>query len=77
WNGKLEPALRWTRELGMRTMVNLLAYKVPSASREALRAKWEEMDVEGIPDDRDLALFAAWAAANDIDLGVPTPKEFT
>jgi hypothetical protein len=76
WNDLLEPVLRWTRQHGMRTLVDLLAYKVPPHCRGAMNAKWREHGGSGDLDERDCTLWAAWAAANGVDLGVPTPRDF-
>lgn len=77
WTDLVEPALRWTREHGMRTVVNLLAYKAPSHSMTAMNGAWEARTGQRALDGRDCALWAAWAAGNGVDLGAPTPREFT
>jgi hypothetical protein len=76
WNDLLEPSLKWTKQHGMRTLVNLLAYKPPRHARTALNAAWQQHSGQGPLDDRDLALWAAWAAGNGIALGVPSPKDY-
>ena len=35
WATLLEPSLKWTREHGMRTLVNLIAYQVPGHAMAA------------------------------------------
>jgi hypothetical protein len=77
WTDLLEPSLRWTKEHGMRTLVNLLAYKVPAHSMAPLNEAWKAHRGKRRLRDRDTALWAAWAAGNGIDVGAPTPKDYT
>ena len=76
WNDLLEPSLRWTRAHGMRTLVNLLTYKVPPHSREAMNATWHEHTGRGPLDERDCALWASWASGHGVDPGGPSPRDF-
>ncbi len=83
WNDLLEPSLRWTREHGMRTLVNLIAYQVPSHSLAVMNRAWQD-HVEaasgrrpGKLSSRDCALWAGWAAGNGVDPGAPSPRDYT
>lgn len=75
WNDLMDPALRWTKEHGMRTLVNLIAYKPPSYCLEEMRGKWEEhwaafSGSRRRPralSQRDCALWASWADGNGVD----------
>jgi hypothetical protein len=76
WNDLLAPALRWTKEHGMRTLVNLLAYSPPAHSMAELNERWQEhWGTSSTLDTRDAALWAAWADGHGID--VPSPREYT
>jgi hypothetical protein len=81
WNDLLEPSLGWTKEHGMRTLVNLLAYSVPPGTiggmNEAWRDHWASHGRSRPRElgERDCALWAAWADGHGVDL--PSPREYT
>jgi len=77
WHDYVEPTLRWTKEHGMRTLVNLLAFKAPPrAHLHALNAAWRSFSGGVELDERDAALWSAWAAANGVPAGAPTQKDY-
>ncbi len=83
WNDLLEPSLMGTREHGMKTLVNLIAYHVPPYSLAGVNRAWQD-HVEAVSgrrpgklDSRDLALWAGWAAGNGVDLDAPSPRDYT
>ena len=77
WTEVLEPSLRWTKEHGMRTLVNLLTYKPRSESLEAMNTAWEaHSGSRRTLDARHSALWAAWAAKHGVDPGAPSPRDF-
>jgi len=77
WTDLLEPALKWTKRHEMRTLINLLAFKAPSDSMVRLNDRWKHHSGWFRLNERKAALWAAWATGQGIDLGVPSPKDFT
>jgi hypothetical protein len=77
WNDLLDPSLRWTKEHGMRTLINLLAYKVPSHSVADMNRAWRSASGRGRLNERNCALWTAWAAGNGVDLDPPSPVDYT
>ena len=77
WTESLEPTLKWTKEEGMQTLINLLAFKAPSDSMDKLRNTWKANSGLWHLNERKAALWAAYAAGQGIALGTPTPRDFT
>ena len=82
WNDLLDPSLRWTKEHGMRTLVNLIAYQAPLHSLVDMKKAWKKHCVAAgrrprVLDHRDLALWAGWAAGNGVDIDTPSPRDYT